>query len=632
METNSSNYYHAFNARYLTLEQVVESFITNEDFEKLIEPNNTVLIGPRGCGKTTLLKMLTPRALSLWNSNDAKKYTKKISFNSIYIPADSQWSRQIKILENIFPTNDVFLKKIFQAVVTINVLNSVIVTLQDILEIKIDDIKIRFKKEELICCELIDSWNIEKPVSPTFYGILKKLHSRVSYINNRISRIEYSKEIPQEQDLPDYFFNDYLTLTLSAINTFEEICKDQGSNFVYKKWALCFDELEIIPSWLQEEIITYHLRSTNQKFIFKITSSPIVYWSKKIEGSHHKATDGNDYSIVRSWVYNKESSKNWNLFCQKYITQRLEKIGDNLNYKRVFGMNDLNTALIESEPIFRQRIGDVKRDYELNTVMWEVTRSLAEKDKSLEMILHSRGIDPKNPVPPARSGIRDSFFRKVKPILVYRYYFSRRNINDNVELRSRKNVTLYHGFDYISTLAEGNPRILKRITEDLLKTLEKNIKTTPMIPITIQGKIINEFSENYFESLIGHPEGYIDDKINLKNLSSTIGSYFYRKFIRDDFRIDQENCFTIDAKISDSFLTLLRLAIDIGAIQLQDPKNDLYDSSIYGREFKLAYSLFPKFSLPQQKYKSTVLSKVLSSSNTRQLIDIKQQLIDFDEN
>jgi len=444
-----------------------------------------------------------------------------------------------------------------------------------------------------------------------------------------ISKIEYSKEIPQ--DLPHYFFDDFLIQTLSAINAFEESCIDLGTDFVQKKWALCFDELEIIPSWLQEEIITYYLRSTSQKFIFKITSSPITFWSKKIEASHHRATAGNDFSIVRSWVYNRESNKNWNNFCEKYINQRLIKISPSLNFKSVFGMNDLNTALIESESRLKQRIGDNRRDFEKNSVMWEVTKSLAQNDKSLYQILLKKGLNPYDPAPPPfKNGIMDSFFRKVKPTLVYRYYFSRINVNQDVELRSRKNVTLYYGFDYISTLAEGNPRILKRITEDLLKTLDKGEKANPMIPIARQGMIIKEFANDFFESLIGHPEGYIDNNSNLKNLLFTVGSYFYKRFVREEFRIDQENCFKIDSKFSDSFLTLLRLATDIGAIHLQEPNNDIYDSSIIGKEFKLAYSLFPKFNLPQQKFKSTILSKILNSNN-KQTIDINQQIIDFDE-
>ena len=62
---------------------------------------------------------------------------------------------------------------------------------------------------------------------------------------------------------------------------FQEIFKN--TSFVNQKkfkWALCFDELEIAPEWLQKKIYTEYLRSTNQSLLFKITSTPLIDWEK----------------------------------------------------------------------------------------------------------------------------------------------------------------------------------------------------------------------------------------------------------------------------------------------------------------------------------------------------------------
>ena len=56
---NTSSIFGAFNARWLTPEDVARSFVPTTHFKALAKFQHSLLMGPRGCGKTTLLKMLT---------------------------------------------------------------------------------------------------------------------------------------------------------------------------------------------------------------------------------------------------------------------------------------------------------------------------------------------------------------------------------------------------------------------------------------------------------------------------------------------------------------------------------------------------------------------------------------------
>ena len=44
-----------FNARYNSISKIVDSFIQNDQYLELITDSNSIISGPRGCGKTTLL-------------------------------------------------------------------------------------------------------------------------------------------------------------------------------------------------------------------------------------------------------------------------------------------------------------------------------------------------------------------------------------------------------------------------------------------------------------------------------------------------------------------------------------------------------------------------------------------------
>lgn len=59
------------NSRYLTYEEVSSIFVKTSYFEQLSKPCHSVVLGARGCGKTTLLKMLHPNAVNEYKKRDS---------------------------------------------------------------------------------------------------------------------------------------------------------------------------------------------------------------------------------------------------------------------------------------------------------------------------------------------------------------------------------------------------------------------------------------------------------------------------------------------------------------------------------------------------------------------------------
>ena len=112
--------FESFNARYLSYEQVADVFIPNQAFRELLAVNHSVILGPRGCGKTTLLKMLNLSAFTRFKR--VKGFTEEIPFLAIYIPTDKQWESQILHMYKIFGDNYVTPELISSILVSLNIL------------------------------------------------------------------------------------------------------------------------------------------------------------------------------------------------------------------------------------------------------------------------------------------------------------------------------------------------------------------------------------------------------------------------------------------------------------------------------------------------------------------------------
>src|SRR5205807_389771 len=89
-----------YNAHGTSLEEVGRTFVPPKVvFENFIRPSNVLLMGPRGAGKTTLMKMLTGPALEHYTGPNAQEYRERIQYSGIFVPGDLSWSRQLGSLQ-----------------------------------------------------------------------------------------------------------------------------------------------------------------------------------------------------------------------------------------------------------------------------------------------------------------------------------------------------------------------------------------------------------------------------------------------------------------------------------------------------------------------------------------------------
>lgn len=608
-----------FNARYLSYEHIAKTFIENGQYIELLKNNHTLLMGPRGSGKTTLLKMLTPACQYYLKSLYPKH--KDIGFIAIYIPADIQWNKQIDVFsnENGFPKS---VKETFpKFLVTSNILISLINTFIQIFEIEnkhLNDDEL-LSMEINLCSNLIDNWKINKPVAPTLNSIKQALSIRLADGNALLNKIKYGTLDPKDTVLPDYFYNDYVDLVSIGCNAFEDVFK--FSSFNQKKWAFCFDELEIAPEWLQMDLLV-KTRSIDQRYIFKLTTSPIVSFVNRLDNQDLsiEAREDEDFKIVRTWNFDSKGLKSWNIFSDKLITQKIQRHFDDehLTPINIFGTDSDIRNLTRTLGQPRTRTKNKDSHYENGGYYWTLFRDLAEVDLSFKKFLESKRINPKNPLP-ISDGQMDQIFRKVKEVVLYRFHFR----NSNNGKRGRKNPTLNYGLPMIYELCDGNPRFLISLIDALLPS----ITTTGKIPINRQSTVISEYSYKYLSLIASHPDSTValskGKSLNLAKLIIEIGDFFFERLVLDDFKMDVKSTFIVDNNVPDKIIKLITLGVHLGAFIYLDPKKAFSRDGIIGSKFRLSYLLNPNFNLPKREYEHVNLSTILSLSTKKHTPQLK---------
>ena len=599
----------SFNARYLSFEQVAESFIPNNEFYELLENNHSIVMGPRGCGKTTLLKMLTPMALS--RCDKTKHLISQVSFCGIYIPADKHWDSQLQHMETLFGEESKIPELISKVLVTINTLTSTIKCFRYLIKSYGDE---EFQYETKLSTELVNIFNLRKPISPTLYSIHQALNKIVDDINLKVKKTYYRAEVCIEDFTEYLLFEDFLPLVRNVCTAFEEILDSHSAIVKRHKWALCFDELEIAPKWLQNRLFNDCLRSTDQRFLFKITSTPVIDWKDTIDKNNNVTipSDKNDYNIIRTWVYNQETKNRWNIFCEELFTEIIKrKKGLNkLNLSDIFGNNDYVEAMKIADKQFFNSKDSEKKDFEKDSDVLKMYKLLSQRDSSFASFLKQNDINL-NRYNQKQIEKKKDLLRKIKPTVAFRYYLLG---------RTRKENHLYHGLPFIFELTDGNPRVaINLMNEFIAKLVIKSDGEVERLSIQTQASIINEFSKLRLDYYKGYPNAcYSEGKKNVSmgELLEMIGSYFKADLLGQDFKAEPVTCFTIDKGTKDIYAQIVELALNEGAIQDISPNESRLDTDT--RRFRLSYILHPYFGLPKRVNKSVALKEITSEKGHKQ--------------
>jgi len=580
-----------FNARYNSISKIVDSFIQNDQYLELITNSNSIISGPRGCGKTTLLKMLTPEAIEL--AVEKNLDIKIPPFLGIYVPADKQWLIQHQNISKRITDKDKYepiILSLLNANVLIAILNSVrqLINSLECNEEKRIEIEFEFIKQTKFTFKLPNDFPNTIP-SLKFY-----IYKIVNELNISINKFYYSFISEDEICLNFLSFNDssFIAASLHDIYYSTKDKFDLSSKDI-PKWALCFDELEISPDWLVKKIIKTNFRSSNQNLLFKLTATPNADLFDD-ENYVTKAQIEHDFNIIPCWIYNPTSGKKWKSFCDSFLDQKYSiKNPEELLLKHRF-----NDAMRYSE---RQLKGVTNHtDFREGSILWRILKDLASDDKNLHDYLVGKNIDPSNPKDNALTS--DSVHRKIKPLICFRYYFGKS--------RSRKAATLlYYGYEHFIELTDGNPRSLLR----LANLYDKHLKLKVTIPLQVQANYIYKFALSNYNDFVEDPLGYSDKDYSLKSLIDDLGTALHKIIVKDKFTADPVTSFKLSKNDPAHLKQLVEYGLEIGVFQLVENIALKKIKDINNKKIRMSYRLYPYFNIPKRVYKEKSITAILKS-------------------
>ena len=591
-----TNPYSAFNARWLTPQEVARTFIQGPQLSQLLNTTNCLLLGPRGCGKTTLLKMITREAIQTWNAERASRTGKSIDFpdfEAVYIPSDMRWSSELRHIGTSIKLSSTIRENIQRVLLNLSLIKELSARFYTLLDAD--------KKSQVNCCEqLIKLWHLTD-TAPAFSDVCLAITTMSAVIRGTVNLGADAIEALLTSVNPVYFSH-----TVDVAELCCEVFSDSAPAEVNPtRWALCYDELEIAPEWLQKELLEA-LRSTEQQFILKLTWSPILPLNLR-----SKPEAKEDYEIIRLWFSHTVDAHD---FCEDLASSALQ---DRLNNKSITPSQLLGRSVFSSE----ERFGGVSSTYERGSYLYSAMRDLSKNDESFKILLIQNGLDPDDPYTD-QIDLRDRFLRKIKPVVLLRDTFWR-----SQRRRSRKRPTLYSGKEAVFAMSEGNPRRLLGLLNELLDyglTDTDALNEVPLVPYSKQAQILRNASSRFIMRMRSiasdNKEYYGARPLTVSDFLDQLGGYFGALLLADEFPLEAYGSFTVDEEIDSSLEDVLDVALREGAIFYVGASQHDVATRIRGSRFRLTFLLAPEYRLLMRNNKPVPLSRCLSNqTNESQL-------------
>ena len=606
--------FEAFNARDLEPAKVATSFVPFEKYDELLKPHHSLLIGPRGSGKTTLLKMLSLEALRAWEHPRAEEYRKRVDYSGIFVPADITWGGMVDSLADESVPQDCA-NALGEIAFGINVMLATTEVMG--MRLREGDLSSLYRGAsvtgdiEALVRAIAKNWELELETI-SFNGIAEALRFRLASLYSRAKGFSHHEQ-PTMSLL--YKMIPYAKLDVFACIEFALSTYDHHVNDKNGRWAVLFDEFEVVPVHIQQKLIA-KLRASATKIIYKVALAPCGPQTKLLLGDINQPSPLDDVSRTELWYREKKDAIS---FCRKLFESRAKKYPEPLSglrpeklFGRSLAVDEVDTKARRS----RELSGDEQSAWEKH---WKNEfSSLAEKDDSFRRFLESKSIstDSLDPSPRAMHG---NLVRKIAPIVAFRNAYR----SASGKGRGRKAYyQQYVGWEAIATISEGNPRWFI----GMLSGLEAAARGSGKTPVAknLQWdqvcRAVSAFTEKLKAVAIEENIG-ITTKFPVFSLLDQIGDALHKGIVIDDFVENATMSFTVDGKISDDVESSLRIALNFGGIVCYDPPDNVAGYiSLKGKRFRIAYILCPEFKLPLRGGEARALSTLLASNKPKEKV------------
>ncbi len=585
--------FEAFNARFLSAEQVAKTFIPPPQYAKLTEQSHSVIFGPRGSGKTTLLKMLQLRTLASWDHPLADGIRKEIAFHSIFLGTDVLWGSQLEARTSSIADSEKsaqIRRTSFRLHLSIAILNAIDEARSE--RIKVHSELCRFyidinRDKELELVQALSAiWRLSPPTQ-TMLGLRTAVLIQLSELLGLVNALRVDSAHP----LPAFVNLEPVPAAVSGLELVNAILGQPE-----RKWAILCDELEIAPEMIREELFSL-LRSSSHNILFKFSFFPFsAEFELSVLSGPNAPTAGNDYAPLDLTYGKREGAY---AFCAELLSGMIREAGG----RELASEEDvLGDGWFDGGRSHRRLRGSPYAPPEGE--FYRRAKRLIANDPSFRRWLERSRLELDQIH--LLDDVSQAPFRKALPFVLTRSEFVRKGGHH----RSRKSLSLYTGTYSMFSLTEGNPRTFINLMRPIVDAyVEKN----GTVGRSVQAASAEMTLHRFRSSLSAIPATKVGSIKSILHLVEIIGTYLQNAQLNDEFRAEPPSTFNIDDDLAPPIVELVGRALNAGAFVRMDDEKDAGVSHLRGARLRLAYTLAPEYKLPLVSGRSIGLSTILSA-------------------
>jgi hypothetical protein len=467
---------------------------------------------------------------------------------------------------------------------------------------------------------LSKTWSLEESVM-SFAETRAALQQQIAQINKLVERLKNSvgPTISELIDYADFITHDPIYSCQSFIDAFNSAIGEPE-----KVWALCIDELEIMPDHLQGYLFSC-LRSIDQRIILKLATSPFskLVWDNS---STDRPMAGHDYTPVNLSFGRKKDAQKFT--AKLFDTLVKAELGSKrfIRGEAVLGHSPIGdaSALQKKSNQYAPPAGEHYQRFS----------KLSEVDPSFKRYLDERGISLED-VHQASENERAGQIRKHIWQVAIRLEFGPNAIFQKKDRSSpsRKRIPdIYLGYDSLLTICEGNPRT----TIGLLRPMARRFSgENNVVSFEYQAQTLQDTIAKYLSLLSTIPVKLYDDSqknYSLIDLLDSIGQFLSAEVNSEEFKQEPSLSVRMDDKIAPHIRDAIGNAMNQGAFVMISDEKGLFDfGALGGARLRLSYMLCPRYHLPLTFGQSVNLSTALSQQGSNKAKPISMRdLFDAD--
>lgn len=609
----SRNLFDLDNARYLNKMELVETFIVTEKFKKILSPQNQIIIGSRGSGKTALLKMISHDHLSVFDNELAKEIIENKTYIGIHISTKTKF---IGGLNNKDWSSDREKEYHFRWLMNIASCIAYLGTIKSCLKKYILEDDKRRELEVEISVKLSEHWFEENETYHTISEIEEKLEDIVILKSKQIVK-DRIYEQKSNETIGVTFNLDLFEPLLSAIKI-----ANRKFNFPeYTSWFICIDEIEILEEF-HHKILNTYMRADMGNVFFKFTTLPYCHYT--LQTNTNVALDVRhdvhylyiDQDSMFNYKVDSTISSNLPELLFKARACLSKPAFKDVSLQQLFGESGLlNNKQINYGRIYHYTNPVLTNEQLEDVIDSEETLQLFKKYANPKT--YKRGIELLRVKDITRFG--NEIGRKMRGLLKLKEL--------EASVKGNQNAITYSGAKIVVNIADANPRKLLSIYSEMLSRFEKSGEYNNFLEKRGRSSPVISFADQNFV-LVSIAERELNRYRNEKNFGQSlfefingIGEYMHDVIHNNQLSTEQISSIEYSEDELENTWKIIERAVQKGLIypniNVGNPDAMPYRDGV----FHLAFIFAPKFKL---------LPRRGDSKNIYQVITAKQLKINFD--